>query len=33
VISLDSAVKVSNLDNQIKVMDILELARERMKLQ
>ncbi len=32
MISLDSAIKVLNLDNQIKVMDILELVEERMKL-
>jgi Fe-S oxidoreductase/nitrate reductase gamma subunit len=31
MISLDSAIKVLNLDNQIKVMDILELVGERMK--
>jgi Fe-S oxidoreductase/nitrate reductase gamma subunit len=31
MISLDSAVKVLNLDNQIQVMDILELVAERMK--
>jgi Fe-S oxidoreductase len=28
--SLDSAVKVLNLDQRIRVMDILELVRERM---
>ena len=32
LISLDSAIKVLNLDNQIRVMDILELVRERMEL-
>ena len=31
MISLDSAVKVLNLDSQIQVMDILELVAERMK--
>jgi len=31
LISLDSAIKVLNLDNQIRVMDILELVRERME--
>jgi Fe-S oxidoreductase len=31
MISLDSAVKVLNLDSQIRVMDILELVAERMK--
>lgn len=30
LISLDSAVKVLNLDNQIRVMDILELVNERL---
>ena len=28
--SLDSAVKVLNLDQRIRVMDVLELVRERM---
>ncbi len=32
LISLDSAIKVLNLDNRIRVMDILELVSERMKL-
>jgi len=31
MISLDSAVKVLNLDNRLRVMDILELVGERMK--
>ena len=31
LISLDSAVKVINLDDRIQVMDILGLAEERMK--
>lgn len=31
LISLDSEIKVLNLDNQIRVMDILELVRERME--
>jgi Fe-S oxidoreductase/nitrate reductase gamma subunit len=31
LISLDSAIKVLNLDNRIRVMDILELVRERMQ--
>jgi len=31
LISLDSAVKVLNLDDRIRVMDILELVRERME--
>jgi Fe-S oxidoreductase len=30
MISLDSAVKVLNLDTKIRVMDILELVEERM---
>jgi len=30
-ISLDSAVKVLNLDERIRVMDILELVEERVK--
>lgn len=30
MISLDSAVKVLNLDNRLRVMDILELVGERM---
>jgi Fe-S oxidoreductase len=29
LISLDSAVKVSNLDGEIRVMDLLELVGER----
>jgi Fe-S oxidoreductase len=32
MISLDSAIKVLNLDDRIRVMDILELVDERMKL-
>ena len=31
LIQLDSAIKVLNLDNRIRVMDILELVRERME--
>ena len=31
MISLDSAVKVLNLDERIRVMDILELVEERVK--
>jgi hypothetical protein len=31
MISLDSAVKVLNLDGKIRVMDILELVDERVK--
>jgi Fe-S oxidoreductase len=31
MISLDSAIKVLNLDDRIRVMDILELVRERME--
>ncbi len=32
LISLDSAVRVLNLDDRIRVKDILELVRERMEL-
>jgi hypothetical protein len=31
MISLDSAVKVLNLDERIRVLDILELVEERVK--
>ncbi len=31
MISLESAVKVLNLDDRIRVLDILELVKERMK--
>ena len=31
MISLDSAVKVLNLDDKLRVMDILELVSERLK--
>jgi len=32
MISLDSAIKVLNLDDRIRVMDILELVDERMEI-